>query len=294
MDGWMEHQLGPPLSLADGALNFSLGEYVLVRIPGRIQVNGQVDDEVTAGTALPLTSNGTSTQHFAFIRQVTIHTPGSYLLEVYPVLFFTSSAGHSELDDATRATLLPLPPLSLHHPTPEAFGPPLDLGTWSTSRDSWLSIVPRRFSMPTSRPFKRMNPPLVMPFSVLNRIELYRETLRSGDRGGQATSGATLVTSPPTIIGDGEGDKAAGAGLEQFSFEAAHDDILVLEGVDEDAEGADATMRDELIMLAHGDPMWTEELRKYLQKEEEERKRMQEERAARLALWRDGVDVQPT
>jgi hypothetical protein len=77
-------------------------------------------------------------------------------------------------------------------------------------------------------------------------------------------------------------EKAAEAGLEQFSFKTA-DDILVLEGVDEDAEGADATMLDELIMMAPGDPIWMEELRKYLQKEEEEREQMQEERAVRLA-----------
>jgi hypothetical protein len=114
-----------------------------------------------------------------------------------------------------------------------------------------------------------------------------------GDGGGQAASGVMSVTSSPTIIGDGEGEKAAEAGLEQFSFKTA-DDILVLEGVDEDAEGADATMLDELIMMAHGDPMWTEELRKYLQKEDQEREQMQEERAVRLARWREGITVQPT
>ena len=134
-----------------------------------------------------------------------------------------------------------------------------------------------------------------MPFPVLNRIDLYRETLRSNMQptGANHHDDQSSVTSSPTIIGDGGGDKAAGAGLEQLSFKAAHD-ILVLEGVDEDAEGADATMRDELIMMAHDDPMWMEELRKYLQKEGKERERMQEERAVRLARWRDGVIVQPT
>ena len=58
----------------------------------------------------------------------------------------------------------------------------------------------------------------------------------------------------------------------------------VLEGADEDAEGADSTMRDELVMMARDDPMWTTELRKYLQKE----------RAVRLARWREGIVVQPT
>lgn len=54
-------------------------------------------------------------------------------------------------------------------------------------------------------------------------------------------SGVTPVTSSPTIIGDGGGEKEAGAGLEQFFFETAND-ILVLVGIDEDAEGADATV----------------------------------------------------
>lgn len=81
MESQPEYQLGPPLSLQDGAPGFTIGEYILVRIPGRIQVNGQVTgDEATAGTALPLTSNGSSTQHFAFIRQVAIYAPGSYQL----------------------------------------------------------------------------------------------------------------------------------------------------------------------------------------------------------------------
>ena len=35
--------------------------------------------------------------------------------------------------------------------------------------------------------------------------------------------------------------------------------LLVLEGVDEVAEDADATMRDELIMLARDDPTWERE-----------------------------------
>ncbi|KAI0253665.1 hypothetical protein BJV78DRAFT_1152793 [Lactifluus subvellereus] len=325
-----EYRLGPSLSLVHGALNFTPGEFVLVRIPEPIRIGGHIGDEATAATNLPLTSNGSSPQHFAFIRQMSIQPSRSYLLEVYPVVSFTRSsgaiAGYSRMDDATRATLLPLPSLSYRHPTPEAFGAPLSFGNWSTFRDSWLSVNPIRFIMPTSRPFKRMIPPLIMPFSVLERIDLYRETLRPnpqttnahhhddqshpppnggsgdeqgsgnlrqqrvGDGGGQAASG---VTSSPTIIDDGGGEKAAGPGLEQFSVETFHD-IPVLEGVDEDAEGADATMLDELILLARGDPMWMEELRKYLQEEEKEREEMQKERAVRLARWREGTTVLPT
>jgi hypothetical protein len=172
-----------------------------------------------------------------------------------------------------------------------------------------------------------MDPPLIMPASVLYRIKRYRETLssftqstnthnhdhhpppngrsgdeqgnsnprhgRTGDGGGQAASGAMSVNSSPTIIGDGGGEKAAGAGLEQFSVKSSHG-LLVLEGVDEDAEGPDATMLDQLMMLAYDDPIWSEELRRYLQKEDEERERMQKERAVRLARWREDVVVRPT
>jgi hypothetical protein len=151
-----ERRLGPSLSLVDGASGFITGEWVLVRIPESIQVDGHIEDEATAVSDLPPTSHGSSPQHSAFIRQVNVYSGTSYLLEVYAVVSFTRSggalAGYNQMNDATKATLLPLPPLSLHHPTPEAFGPPLDFGNWTTPRDSWLSIIPRRFVMPTSRP----------------------------------------------------------------------------------------------------------------------------------------------
>jgi hypothetical protein len=121
-----------------------------------------------------------------------------------------------------------------------------------------------------------------------------------GDGGGQANqaaSGVTSVTDSPTVIGDGGEENAAGAWLEQFSFETAHDihDIPVLEGVDEDADGTEATMLDDLLVLAgDGNPIWVKELRKYLQREEKEREEMQEERAARLALWQESITGQPT
>jgi hypothetical protein len=155
MESQPEHHLGPSLSLVDGAPFFLVGEFVLVRIPGSILE----DDEVTAGigqTALPLTSNGSSPQHFAFIREVTSPRPGVFKLEFYPVISFTrrggALAGYNEVNDAFKAKLLPLPRLSLRHPTPEAFGAPLNLGDWSTFRDSWLSVIPKSFIMPGSRP----------------------------------------------------------------------------------------------------------------------------------------------
>ena len=98
-------------------------------------------------------------------------------------------------------------------------------------------------------------------------------------------SGAPSATSSPAIIGDGDGQKAA---------ERKTQGLLVLEGVDEDAVDADATFRDELIMLARDDPMWREELRRYLQEEEKERELIQKERTARLTRWREDMAVQAT
>jgi hypothetical protein len=70
-------------------------------------------------------------------------------LEVYPVVPFSASGGaipeYSRLSDTIKAMLIPLPPISLRHPTPETFGDPLTIGGWLNSRDSWLHVVPVRF-----------------------------------------------------------------------------------------------------------------------------------------------------
>ncbi|KAK2463869.1 hypothetical protein APHAL10511_004174 [Amanita phalloides] len=324
--GQSTYHLGPSVSLDCGAPRFVIGEYVLVRIPERIQVDGYVDDEATGvGMSLPPASAGSGPQHFAFIRDVHLMPGRSWVLEVYPVLSFTRTGGalptYNKMTDTTKATLLPLPPLSSRHPTPGAFGEPLDFGNWSTNRYSFLHVFPRRFTMTSRRSFKRMNPPLIMGLEDLYRIDSYREYLLStisprnhddqshsppsdgsrdeqgssnpphgqtGDGGGPAASGVTLVTSSPTIIGDRGGTKAAGAGLEKISVNSTHG-LLALEDVDEDAEDADATALDELMMLTYdGDPIWMEELGRYLQ-EEEEKERMQNERAVRLARWREGI-----
>lgn len=111
---------------------------------------------------------------------------------------------------------------------------------------------------------------------------------RTGDGGGPAASRTTSATNSPTIIGDGGGENVDGAEPKKYSVNSFHG-LLVLEGVDEDAEDADATMRDELILMAHCSPIWEEELRRYLEREERERKQMQKERAERLARWREGI-----
>jgi hypothetical protein len=151
-----ERNLGPSVSLDRGASRFVVGEYVLVRIPERIQVEGYVDNEATAvGTDLPPASTGSGPQHFAFIRDVGLLPGRSWVLEVYPVLSFTDIGGalptYNKMTDTTKAALLPPPPLSSRHPTPGAFGEPLDFGNWSTDKDSFLHVFPRRFTMTSNR-----------------------------------------------------------------------------------------------------------------------------------------------
>ncbi|KIL64954.1 hypothetical protein M378DRAFT_77473 [Amanita muscaria Koide BX008] len=310
----MAHHLGPSVSLDRGASRFVVGEYILVRIPERIQVEGYVDNEATAvGTNISPASTGSGPQHFAFIRDVHLLPGRSWVLEVYPVLSFTGTGGALPTY-TTKAALLPL---SSRHPTPGAFGEPLDFGNWSTDKDLFLHVFPRWFTMTSKRSFKRMNPPLIMDLEDLYRIDSYREYLLSttspqnhdgqshplpnggsgdeqgssnpshgqtGDEGGPAASGVTSVTSWGAT-------KAAGPGLEKISVKSTHG-LLALEDVDEDAEDADATTLDELMMLTYdGDPTWMEELRRYLQEKEEEKERMQNERAVRLAHWREDISV---
>lgn len=109
---------------------------------------------------------------------------------------------------------------------------------------------------------------------------------QTGGGGGQATSGVLSVTSSPNLIGDGGGGKAAEEGLAVKSKYG----LLILE----DAEDADATTRDELIMLAGDNPMWKEELIRYMKEEQKEKERIQNECAARLARWREDMAVELT
>ena len=161
-----------------------------------------------------------------------------------------------------------------------------------------------------------------MPLELLLRIDDYREYLltpnaedtidqshhpspnggsgdeqdpphqQTGDAGGQATSGVAPATSSPAIIGDGDGEreKAAEEGLAL----KANNGLLVLEDVDEDAQDGDATTLDELLLLAGDNPMWEEDLRRYMQAQQREKEWVQNERAARLALWREGTAVELT
>jgi hypothetical protein len=72
------------------------------------------------------------------------------------------------------------------------------------------------------------------------------------------------------------------------------DGILILEGVDEDADGDDCTWKDELMLMAYGDLAWLPELQKYLQKEREEDVKLQAERTGRLTSWLQDMPLQVT
>ena len=163
-----------------------------------------------------------------------------------------------------------------------------------------------------------MEPPLIMPLELLLRIDDYREYLltpnaedtndqshhpppnsgsgdeqdppheHTGDAGGQATSGVVSATSLPAIVGDG------GKATEEGLALKANNGLLILEDVDEDAQDGDATTLDELLLLAGDNPMWEEDLRRYMQAQQREKEWVQNERAARLALWREGMAVELT
>ncbi|KAG5648943.1 hypothetical protein DXG03_000292 [Asterophora parasitica] len=199
------------------------------------------------------------------------------------------------MDEVTRTTLLPMPSLSLRQPAPESFGDLLDFGGRTTLGDSWLSVIPVSFVMPASRPFKMMTPPLIMPLSVRRRIDVCRRLLRASLVASNTDPNEDQShPSPDGGNGDEEGkqtgdqDQSAFGGASETLLMAGDGGGHVLEGVDEDAEGP-ATALDDLLLLAQVSPMWMAELRKYLWREEKERGRMQELRAARLARWREDV-----
>ena len=102
---------------------------------------------------LPL-DHSPSTSHLSAIRAV--NRMMSLVLEVYPILAFSSNGGalpaYNRMNDAlAKEALLPLPLLSSRHLTPVAFGQPLDFRNWSTSKHSFLHIFPRRFTIPPNK-----------------------------------------------------------------------------------------------------------------------------------------------
>ena len=152
-----QNTLEPALSIDDGAAPFLVGELLLLRIPvcSDIPIHQGLSTSTRAGSGVPPTSNAKSPQHFAFIRSATLHRDG-FELEVYAAVSFSNRGGamngYNDLNDRSKATLIPLPPLSRSVQTPEIFGEPLSIRGWVNSRDAWLLVVPITFIMPTSRP----------------------------------------------------------------------------------------------------------------------------------------------
>ena len=153
------HELSPAATLADGARLFFPGERILLRIPNPIVAAHNIPNVNTlAGSGLPPISNTNSPQYFTYIRTVLLKPDGSVEVEVYPQLSFHESggalSGYSKLPEDARLALIPLPPLSSRHPTPEAFGAPLTVGGWSNTRDAWLRVVPVTFNVPETQPVR--------------------------------------------------------------------------------------------------------------------------------------------
>jgi hypothetical protein len=154
------YHLSPASSISDGARVYP-GDYILVRIavPIDFEHNTNVSTDIGSASNLLPTSAGRSPEHFVFVRSTSIRSDNSIELEVYPQLSFTRSGGavngYNKLaTDAMRTALIPLPPLSSRHPTPESFGTPLTVGGWSNSRDAWLSVNPIKSILPFRRPVR--------------------------------------------------------------------------------------------------------------------------------------------
>ena len=163
--------------------------------------------------------------------------------------------------------------------------------------------------------FKRFTPFLIMSGLDLYRIDQYRDAVlanlavpdanddqeqaqphpRTGDNSagaGQESEQAGSGGGPRRAFGNlfCFGNRTDSEGMEGDALSTLPSTdklpILSLEGVDEDAQDANATMKDELILLAHGNKLWTRELEKFIEAENREMREMQQHRAVMLENWR--------
>jgi len=145
------HTLGSANSVSNGSALMQ-SELLLLRIP--VAVGEQLLQESTDAASSPSTSSSRGPQHLAFVRSVNYH-PEGFELEVYSVVSFSRKGGaidgYNATDDTIKPTLIPLPPLSYHFPTPQLFRPPLVIGGWEDAKDTWLHVVPKKFIMPRTR-----------------------------------------------------------------------------------------------------------------------------------------------
>jgi hypothetical protein len=110
-----------------------------------------------------------------------------------------------------------------------------------------------------------------------------------GDKQGRGTSRFGSAFKPQNWKASKKWRKKQVVGEQQeFNTRVPSYDIPVVEGVDEEAEGADATFKDELVLLAsYGDDgTWRKALDKLLQAEHQEQEEVTKERMARLDEWR--------
>jgi len=165
-----------------------------------------------------------------------------------------------------------------------------------------------------------MLPAVALSVDELYQIEIYRATLRattisssgrqgppdngSGSKGGNGGGGSEWEKEPggkggqrtsksgSRFKGSWRGwrkKKVVGVGQQEFKIGIPSDDLPVHEGVDEDAQGDNATWKEQLMLLAsYGDDdgIWKEELVKVLRAEGKEQEEMKQERMARLGNWR--------
>jgi hypothetical protein len=76
----------------------------------------------------------------------------SYEVTAYAVIVFSKQdgalAGCAALPTASQSYLIPVPPLTSHSPTPEAFGTPIQCRDFSFKKDSWISVLPQKVIWP--------------------------------------------------------------------------------------------------------------------------------------------------
>lgn len=111
-----------------------------------------------------------------------------------------------------------------------------------------------------------------------------QEGTQQGSRDGATgeVSNIGSVTTWASVVSSGRGTVIA---TEDLGDIMTSDGILILEGVDEDADGEDCTSKEQLIMLAYGNPTWIPDLQRYLQEEREGQEKLKAERMGRLTSW---------
>jgi hypothetical protein len=83
--------------------------------------------------------------------------------------------------------------------------------------------------------------------------------MEDGTKGG--VSNTNSVQAWTNVVNSGRGNVVAREDLADIMMP---DGVLILEGIDEGADGEYCTWKDQLIMLAYGTPTWIPSLQSYL------------------------------